>query len=201
MNQFIVFEGVDGSGKTTQAKQLADDIGAEYVKTPGEDFRAIRRYIDQEAPPEARLLFYLSSVVDASNRIRGVLAERSVVCDRYIWSTLIPHSAYYNQPLEGLEASLKSAIDGLVQPDQTFLLQVNEVEQLQRLGIRPTLSVSDNFCKNRQVRRRVSNLYDFVAEREGFGGIDTTQKSVPVTMEEIHSHLPQLVQRGERYAV
>ena len=63
MNQFIVFEGVDGSGKTTVAKQLAQGIGASYVKTHGEEFQAVRRYIDQEAPPEARLLFYLSSVV------------------------------------------------------------------------------------------------------------------------------------------
>ena len=85
-NQFFALEGVDCSGKTTVGKKLAESISGKYMKTRGDGYEQARTHIDNGTPSEAKLLFYLSSVFDDSFKIRGLLENQSVVCDRYIWS-------------------------------------------------------------------------------------------------------------------
>lgn len=88
----IVFEGLDGAGKTTCAKAVAEAIGAHYMTTPAPALRAIQATILDSLGDcqEARQLFYLSTVFAAAKRVREALAEgRSVVMDRYFLSTQI----------------------------------------------------------------------------------------------------------------
>lgn len=87
---FIVFEGLDGSGKSTCAAQLAEHLGAELMTTPSP---RVRRYRDDlveslGSSQEARQLFYLSTVFAASKEVSALLKQgRSVVLDRYFLST------------------------------------------------------------------------------------------------------------------
>lgn len=87
---FIVFEGLDGSGKSTCAAQLAERIGAELMTTPSPH---VRRYRDDlieslGSSQEARQLFYLATVFAASDEVAALLQRgRSVVLDRYFLST------------------------------------------------------------------------------------------------------------------
>lgn len=87
---FIVFEGLDGSGKTTCAGQLAEHIGAAFMTTPSPGVRKFRDdLIEQLASnQEAKQLFYLSTVFAASSEVSALLARgQSVVLDRYFLST------------------------------------------------------------------------------------------------------------------
>ena len=88
--KFIVFEGLDGSGKSTCAAQLAEHIGAELMTTPSP---RVRRYRDDlietfGSSQEARQLFYLATVFAASDEVAALLQRgRTVVLDRYFLST------------------------------------------------------------------------------------------------------------------
>lgn len=87
---FIVFEGLDGSGKTTAARRTAERIGALFMTTPSPRVRQLRDALieDFRHSQEAQQLFYLATVFAASEEIRAHLAAgRSVVLDRYFLST------------------------------------------------------------------------------------------------------------------
>jgi dTMP kinase len=89
---FVVFEGLDGAGKTTCARALAKAIGAQYMTTPPPEVRAVlTKVLDSLGDSqEARQLFYLATVFAAANQVRAALAAgTSVVMDRYFLSTQI----------------------------------------------------------------------------------------------------------------
>lgn len=96
---FIVMEGVDGSGKTTIGKRLAEMIGASFCQTPMGFWRR-NRAIVENGKPFLRFLFYLVATIHSSIVISKVLKKDSVVCDRYIHSTLAHHIVYWNKLVE-----------------------------------------------------------------------------------------------------
>lgn len=190
--RFTVFEGPDGSGKTSLAKALAERTGAVYIKTPGEEYKSIRKYIDNGTPPETKLLFYLSSVCDASAKIRRTLENQPVVCDRYIWSSLIPHAAYFDKDLGELERNWKHITDSLVVPDETIFTFVDESEQVRRLHEDRGLSnptASDLFCLQEETRSRVRDMYSVISQRENWTKVDTTRKTVEETLDGLQSRV------------
>ena len=44
--KLIVFEGVDGSGKSEISKMVSDILGTDYLESPTLEFNSIRKYID-----------------------------------------------------------------------------------------------------------------------------------------------------------
>lgn len=87
---FVVFEGLDGTGKSTCARLVANRLGAELLTTPPPEVRVYRDDLIQHfnGCQEAAQLFYLSTVFAASEQIRALLQQgRSVVLDRYFLST------------------------------------------------------------------------------------------------------------------
>lgn len=87
---FVVFEGLDGTGKTSCARALAAHLGADFLTTPSEALRPHRDAIlrSTAGSQEAAQLFYLSAVFAASADVEGRLAAgHSVVLDRYFLST------------------------------------------------------------------------------------------------------------------
>lgn len=185
MKSFIALEGVDGAGKTTVSERLAHELGATYLRTPGEGYRLARKHVDSSASPQAKLLFYVSSVVDASHQASLIRTSKPVICDRYIWSSLIPHAAYYEQDLHTLEQSWKFITSQIAVPSQTILLRVNEDEQLRRLGDRTEVTASDTYCRKEALRRRARELYDSIAQRDGWTIIETDNKGIEMVVEEI----------------
>jgi len=192
MNPFLVLEGVDGTGKTTVGKALARQAGGVYMKTPGDQYKAIRSHIDNGTPKEAKLLFYLATVLDASAQIRETLRSQPVICDRYIWSSLIPHAAYHDEYLGELESIWQPFAQSLTQPTNTILLTVSEEEQLARMGRdrdMANLSASDRFCLNTDRRRKVRTLYETIAERDGWSVVDTTHRDPEEVAQEIRERV------------
>lgn len=131
---FVVFEGLDGSGKSTCAAQLAEHLGAELMTTPSP---RVRRYRDDlveslGSSQEARQLFYLSTVFAASKEVSALLKQgRSVVLDRYFLSTQA-YAAFRGSELD------VDHVQRLLRPaDVTIYMDTslaNRVARLQRRG-------------------------------------------------------------------
>jgi dTMP kinase len=116
---FVVFEGLDGTGKSTCARHAAETLDARYLTTPSPALRAHRDEIIESfgGSQEACQLFYLSTVFAASQEVRALLAAgRSVVLDRYFLST----QAY--AAFRGSRLDLDELATGLLAPDVTVLL-------------------------------------------------------------------------------
>jgi len=94
--RFIVFEGGDGSGKSTHAKILAEDIGARLTREPGGTpvGEKIREVVLNAAHPE--LADRTEALLMAAGRAQHVAelivptleSGRHVVCDRFVASSL-----------------------------------------------------------------------------------------------------------------
>lgn len=149
-NTFIVIEGIDGVGKTTIAKNLAQALGAVYYPTPPETLvhfkrelhdgtiTNLRHFVDQLGNNEIRFFYYLIGVLYASQDIKELLKSNSVVCDRYISSTLAYHYAL-SPTLKNIDLSNLHYL----QPDAEFLLDANETTRMQRINSRGSKSASD----------------------------------------------------------
>ena len=99
MNKFIVFEGLDGSGKTTQLKLLGNSlkkIKKDFFLTrePGgtnlsEMIRNIlvQKNINEISPNTELLLIYAARYEHIKNKILPNLKKRIVICDRFYYST------------------------------------------------------------------------------------------------------------------
>jgi len=87
---FIVFEGLDGAGKSTAARITAERLAARYLTTPSVGVREYRDEIitSYAGCQEACQLFYLSTVFAASEQACNLLGQGlPVVLDRYFLST------------------------------------------------------------------------------------------------------------------
>jgi dTMP kinase len=131
--RLIVVEGLDGVGKTTLSRGLADDLGAEWRTTPSEALRAHRAAFDAAyaALPAASQLFYAATVVAAAAEADTLRdAGHDVVFDRY-WCTTRAYARAAGSPLdlEEVEALLPPA-------DLTILVDLPESERRERLEAR-----------------------------------------------------------------
>lgn len=140
--RFIVFEGGEGTGKSTQAALLAEHLGALLTREPGGTglgghLRALLLGSDDttEVADRAEALMMAA---DRAQHVAEVLrptleAGRDVVCDRYIPSTLAYQGAGRGLDATELERISSWAADGLA-PDVVVLLVVPEAVAWERTG-------------------------------------------------------------------
>jgi dTMP kinase len=135
---FIVFEGIDGSGKSTQAKLLTArlaDLGVPVLLTAepsdGPVGRVIKSLRTRLEPEEEARLFTEDRRDHVERVILPALADGcTVICDRYVYSSV----AY--QGARGLdqEAILAAQRQFAPQPDIIFLLEIPPEIALERIG-------------------------------------------------------------------
>lgn len=141
---FIVFEGVEGAGKSTQIRLLREYLereGYEVVTTqePGGTRlgRAIREILlnpeFKEMDPKTEALLYLASRAQhVSEVIRPVLDQKKVVlCDRFFLSSLAYQGYGRGLGLKKITEINEWAVQGLA-PDFTFVLLLPVEEGLKR---------------------------------------------------------------------
>ena len=130
---FISLEGIDGSGKSTQARLLAEALGDEalLIREPGatdaaERIRELLADPDLELDPLAELLLFCAARADLTERvIRPALeAGRTVVSDRFADSSVAYQGAARGLGVGETISLCDTATDGLW-PDLTVLLRVD----------------------------------------------------------------------------
>lgn len=134
---FVVFEGLDGSGKSACARRTAEVIGARYLKTPSGHLLDHRESIIEsfDGCQEAAQLMYLASVACASKLIRHhMCGGQSVVLDRYLLSTQVYAS------FRGSALDVDNAISKILQPaDLTVFLDAPLSVRRRRVQSRSTV--------------------------------------------------------------
>jgi dTMP kinase len=152
---FITFEGIDGCGKTTQLRLLAESLraeGREVVETvePGgtEIGRLIRKILldpaSREITPRAELLLYFASRAQNVEQIIRPALDRGaiVLCDRFTDSTLC-----YQGCGRGLDPNTILTLDQIacrdVQPNLTILIDIDVATSQERARRRNERTASE----------------------------------------------------------
>jgi dTMP kinase len=141
---FVTFEGIDRSGKTTQARLLCEALGDEAVgvrepggTAAGERVRAILKDPSVPLSPETEALLFAAARAElVSELILPALAEgRIVVSDRFLDSSLAYQGGARGLGIEDVERVNRFATRAL-KPDLTFLLDISPTDAAARSGER-----------------------------------------------------------------
>ena len=171
---FITLEGIDGSGKSSQAERLAEHLRARGRKvlvtfdpggTPAGD--EIRRVILRRDKARAvgdhfaeAFLYLASRRLLVTSVIRPALrAGTTVLCDRFTDSTLAYQGFGRGLPLDELERMCRLAADDL-EPGLTLWLDLDPAAALSRVGRADRLESA-----GLEFQRRVREGYRFLAAR------------------------------------
>ncbi len=157
---FIVFEGVEGCGKTYQSKKLYNKLKSKKIKSiltrePGGTPSAelirnlilkdyFNKFQKQKFDKYTDTLLYLAARNEhIKSKIKPALNKRFVViCDRFIDST-IAYQVYGKKVNKKFIDNIHNHILDNIKPNLTFVLKV-----------------SNNSSKKRLLRRRTKNRYD-----------------------------------------
>jgi dTMP kinase len=195
---FISLEGVDGSGKSTQARLLVEALGSETVaiREPGATDAAerIRDLIADPAvalEPLAELLLFLAARADLTERvIRPALeAGRTVVSDRFSDSSVAYQGAARGLGVGEVIGLCDTATEGLW-PDLTLLLKIEPELSLGRAD------GMDRFeSEGLELQRAVARAYEEIA-------IIASDRVVVIdgdgTVDEVHERVMEAVRSGGR---
>ena len=142
--RFIVFEGGEGAGKTTQAELLyarlqQQGYAVRLLSEPGTTLLGgyLRDYLKSKRPltREAELLLFEAARAQlVSEIIRPELAQGAVIiCDRFTAST-VAYQGYGRGIAPAVAEEFNQFATGGLQPDLIFLLDIDPTEGLGRVG-------------------------------------------------------------------
>jgi len=193
LSVFVSLEGVDGSGKSTQAGLLAAALGPEtlQIREPGgteaaERIRALLADGAVELDPMAELLLFLAARADLTAReIRPALESgHDVVADRFADSSVAYQGSARGLGVGEVISLCETATDGLW-PDLTILLRIDPEVGLGRAD------GEDRFeAEGLELQRAVAEAYDEIAQiaSDRFAVIDAEG-----SVEDVHRRVMEAV--------
>lgn len=183
--KFLVFDGPDGSGKSTQLKlflKAAKGAGlrVQEVREPGgteigEKIRdALLEHLDREEMSlRCEMLLYMASRAQLCEQVIAPALERGdlVVADRFVSSTYAYQGSAGGIPFEEIYQAAKIAMQGVI-PDSTLIFDVDQETAASRLN--PLLDRME--AKGAAFHQRVRDGYHALIEgdpqRQRYLGID-----------------------------
>jgi dTMP kinase len=185
-----VFEGIDGSGKTTQSEMLQRfflDNGTEsrLIMEPSEGKwgRKIREILKSDHMPHADemlRLFIMDREDDVSNNILPCInGNISVILDRYYYSNAAYQGAMGLSPEHIISENRKK---GFPEPDRVYLIDVTPETALERLAGRNSKEERELFEKSAFLKK-VRDIYHTLAGEnfliiDGSGSIDEISTAI-----------------------
>jgi dTMP kinase len=183
---FLAFEGIDVSGKSTQARRVAAAHDALFTFEPGDTAlgRELRHWVLDAATPMEPATEALIMLTDRSHHVRSVIEPtlaggRSVVSDRFYASTLAYQGYGRGVDLGLLRAASELAI-GSCRPTLTILLDVS----LDVVNERRAHDAKDRFeAEDLSFHERVRHGYLELAKDEDWFVVDGAQSEIDVASE------------------
>lgn len=201
--KFITFEGIDGSGKSTQLRMLASDLRARGVDiisthepggTPlGRRLREAFLETEETVAPRAELLLFAADRAQhVEFLIKPALAEgRTVISDRYADATFAYQGAGRGFEEETVNEVIALATGGL-KPDLTLFFDISVERALGRMNSHSGNERIQNRMdlETAEFYTRVREAYLGIAEREPerFKIVDANG-----SVDEIHRNVAEIV--------
>ncbi|MGB1586139.1 MAG: dTMP kinase [Thermoplasmatota archaeon] len=175
MGRFIVFEGIDGSGKSTALQAVAAAMPDAWVTREETDTtygEAVRQAIQARAPALTTAFLFLADRAQHVPQIKAHLEKGDVLCDRFAHSTLAYQSVALgmDQPLEFLR-DLHRPLD--LWPDHVLLFDLPADVAVGRAESRGATTPYEKVAFLEEVRTAYLGLAQ--AEPQRFTIIDATQ--------------------------
>jgi len=173
LSLFIVFEGLDGSGKSTQQQLLNDKLQFDKIsnisfREPGstvigDQIIKILQSDQKLSPLSELLLFYVSRSAIIEEKIKPALANYDVViCDRYFYSS-IAYQGYGRGMNIGFINQINDEVVKNIIPDLIFYMDISWEEKKKRKGI----NINDRFEKEDRVfHNKVRSGYKSMAKKD-----------------------------------
>lgn len=174
--KFIVFEGIDGSGKTTQIERLAAYLrecghrvyvtAEPTVSLTGGMLRDALSGLNKKTPCEMAAMFVLDRIYHNVNPVNGIEKMLSdgydVICDRYYYSSL----AYQGSETDyGWVCSMNLGCPEIRTPDLCVFLDLDPDTSLSRINSnRSTTEIYETREKLEKFRRRYFEIFDSLKE-------------------------------------
>jgi dTMP kinase len=190
MFRFYVLEGADGSGKSSITNLLAQTLRAKIFNTPSDEYHPIKAYVDEQAPTMSSILYYVSGIIDQSEKIKKALQKSHVVCHRWIGSTIVYHSVLRNESLRTVETIVAHYRRFFFSPNLTILLMIDPEQAVKRIVSRKKRRGRTDMIslQNKRFIKRINDAYVELSKREeNWIIIDTTNKTVKSVFEEVMS--------------
>jgi len=170
--KFIVFEGPDGSGKTTQLKRLSalakeHAVGVCEVREPGgtpigEKIRQVLLDKGSDMNMRCEMLLYMASRAQLVEQIiRPALAAKQVVlADRFVSSTLAYQGAAGGLPILDIQEVAKVAVGG-IRPDLVVICDVDDQTAFNRMSplLAPGRDLDRIESRSREFHKKVRQGY------------------------------------------
>jgi dTMP kinase len=180
---FLAFEGIDVSGKSTQARRVAAHYDALFTFEPGDTAlgQVLRRWVLDAATPMDPSTEALIMLTDRSHHVHSVIAPaleagRSVVCDRFYASTLAYQGYGRGVDLGLLRAASELAV-GSCLPTLTILLDV----PVDVVNERRAHDARDRFeAEELAFHQRVRDGYRELAQESAWFVVDGARSQVDV---------------------
>ena len=201
---FIVFEGIDGAGKTTQIELLAQklrDAGLDpYVTaepTGMETGKAIRRVLSgavSKTPTQVAAMFVQDRIdhnVDPTEGIEILLAQgKAIICDRYYYSSLA-----YQGSLTDFDWVMAANCDcpEIRKPDLCIFLDLSPEESMKRITQgRTQVEIYEKADTLTKVRARYLDVFAKLSARgeqiEIIDASGTIEQTAQAINQAIHQH-------------
>ena len=176
--RFIVFEGIDGAGKTTQINLLAERLRAEgrrvmvtaepTVSVTGGLLRDALGGISTRTAGEMAALFVLDRIFHNVNPVNGIekmLADGvDVICDRYYYSSL----AYQGSETDfDWVAGMNLNCSEIRRPDCCIFLDLTPEQSLSRISAgRISREIYEDEARLQAVRDKFYHVFDLLRDRD-----------------------------------
>lgn len=201
---FITFEGIEGSGKSTQCKLLKDYLEKNKIEVvlssePGgtETGKKLRQIIlddkSKNITPETELLLYMADRAHhLHEKIKPALSTgKFVILDRYQDSSVAYQQYGRGVNPEILDFLFKKVINGLT-PDITFLVNISVNTSMERIAKRAKVDKSsiNRFEKeNIEFHKKIRNGFLEMAKSEKRFKVIDGEKSIENVFSQVKNHI------------
>ncbi|KAF6209038.1 hypothetical protein GE061_014781 [Apolygus lucorum] len=156
----VVFEGLDGSGKSLLTKLTSKKLKGIKLSTPPDSVKHLRPYFDGDGVDRVlRRAFYSLGNYLAARDLQKLLKSSPVVMDRF-WHSTAAYAIAEQTDSDDIPESTFTWPSDLLQPDLVVFLTVSEDVRLERMSRRSNFtSEEDQLKENSAYRQKLTDTF------------------------------------------